>query len=161
MPAGHVACVKAHDVRPAGLKEGAVQDVQKVAGRGGLARDTEKEPAGHSLQNLAPAALEKVPLVHVAQLRAPVRLLAVPAAQGLQKAAEVAEGELLTVPGAQGVQKFVPGALQEPRAQHTPAPTPLVVFAGQGKQLALEFPPTRPLKVLDGHWVHVEAPPVE
>ncbi len=151
MPAGHVACVKAHDVRPAGLKKGAVQGEQEVAGRGGLARDTEKVPAGQLLQNGAPAEFEKVPLKHAVQLRAPGRMLAVPAAQGLQKAAELALGELLKVPGVQGVQKFVPGALQEPRVQHTPAPIPLVVFVGQGKQLALELPPMRLLKVFDGH----------
>jgi hypothetical protein len=65
------------------------------------------------------------------------------------------------VPGAHGVQKLVPGALQEPRAQHTPAPYQLVLPARHGKQLALEFPPRRPLKVLSSHGVHEAAPPVE
>ena len=65
------------------------------------------------------------------------------------------------MPGAQGVQKSVPGALQELRPQHTPAPYQLEVFAGQGRQLALEFPPRRPLKVLSSHEVHEVAPRVE
>ena len=121
MPAGHVACVKAHDVRPAGLKEGAAQGVQEVAGRGGLARDTEKVPAGQALQNLAPAALEKVPLVHAAQLRDPVRLLAVPAAQRLQENAEVAEGELLRCLGRRACKSWSLGhSRNQGRSTHPP-----------------------------------------